>query len=240
MKMLMRMFAEEGALRWREVVDKSPLGYRNTLEVKNRLTAGLLVLWNAKRQFELTPESPYSEKYARKEIVRKTFNQFGIFSAELLSYYLRNEYKMGELRRILRELEEEGFLAKGFILEGSDKLHWFVREDVKQMQKRPGRFDAVLPSMDRLAFYLVPWVTQKLKMGSSWIIIRDGEIIGAASARGKRTDIRILRFEGSQDAWELLKDHCRSNGIRLKKEFVPIDEVEDYQAWYEKHLQSTG
>ena len=239
MMILMRMFAEEGALRWREVLDKSPLGYRTTLEAKNRLTAGLIVLWNHKRQFELAPESPYDQSLARKEIIRKTFDQFGVFSAESLAYYLRNEYKMGELRRILQELEKEGFLAKGYILEGSDKLHWFVRDDAEQMQKKPAKFDTVLPSMDRLAFYLVPWVTEKLKMGSSWIIIRDGDIIGAASARGKRADIRVLKFEGGQEAWELMKDHCRSNGIRIRKEFVDREDEEDYQEWYERHLRPT-
>jgi ATP-dependent Lhr-like helicase len=237
MKILIHMFAEEGALKWRDVVDKSPLGYHSTLDAKNRLTAALLIIWNAKRQFELAPDSPYSREYARKEIIRKTFEQFGVFSAEQLAYYLRNEYRMGELRRLLQELEEEGFLAKGYILEGSGRLHWFVKGDEEQMRKVPAKFDAVLPSMDRLAFYLVPQVAQKLKMGSSWIMIRNGEIIGAASARGKRTDIRVLRFEGSQDAWELLKDYCASNGIRMKKEFAAREEEEDYQEWYEKHLR---
>ena len=111
-----------------------------------------------------------------------------------------------------------------------------VKDDISQIRKKPAKFDAVLPSMDRLAFYLVPWVTQKLKIGSSWIIIRNGEIIGAASARGKRGEIRILKFEGSQKAWELLKNHCVSNGIRMKTEVKP--EAEDYQDWYEQHLRA--
>lgn len=240
MKILIQMFKEEGALKWREVLDKSPLGYRSTLETKSKLTASLIVIWNAKRQFELSQESPYRQTFARKEIIRKTFQQFGVFSAEHLSYYLRNEYKMGELRRILQELEKEGFLAKGFVLEGSDKLHWIVKDDLSQIRKKPAKFDVVLPSMDRLAFYLVPWTVQKLKIGSSWVVISDGEIIGAASARGRRGDIRVLKYEGSAKAWELFKDFCAENGIRVRKEFVKLEEEEDYQAWYEKHLQHTG
>ena len=55
---------------------------------------------------------------------KRLFDQFGIFSAEKLGLYTKGEYRMPEIRRILKELEDESVLVKGYLLEGSDKLHW--------------------------------------------------------------------------------------------------------------------
>jgi hypothetical protein len=95
--------------------------------------------------------------------------------------------------------------------------------------------------MDRLAFYLVPLVVKKFKIGTSWQVVSDGRLIGAARVRGKRREIKILKFEGSQEAWDILKDYSIEAGLRLKKKSSREDEPEDYQDWYERHLRpSTG
>ena len=225
------------------------LGYNATLEARKRLTAGLILLRDSENRYYLTPNTKYSPEFARKEVIRRIFRQFGIFSAEMLGFYIKGEYRMFELRTILQELEDEGFLVKGYFLRNgdlpgwqSDSLHWIVKEDVKQVQKRPVRFDVVLTARDNLAYYLVPMVGAKFGMGSSWIVISDGEMIGAASVQLKKTENRVMRFEGSRGAWDMLRSRSMELGKRLvlAKDKPEPSEADDVEDWYEKFVRPGG
>jgi hypothetical protein len=247
--MLMAMFKEEGPLRWGQMVALSPLGYANTLETRQRLAAGLFLIRNSDNDYCLTPDSKYETEYARKEVIRRMFQQFGIFSAEMLGFYVKGEYRMFEIRSILQELEDEKFLVKGYFLRSedapawqSDSLHWIVKEDVKRIQKKPEKFDVVLTARDNLAYYLVPFVGRKFGLGSSWISISNGEMIGAASIQLKKTENLVMRFEGSQEAWDMLRSRSMELGKRLmlakdKPQPTEDDGVED---WYEKFVRPGG
>jgi ATP-dependent Lhr-like helicase len=249
MEMLMAMFREEGPLKWSQMVALSPLGYVNTLETRQRLAAGLFLLRNSDNLYYLTPDSGYSTGFARKEVIRRMFHQFGIFSAEMLGFYVKGEYRMFEIRTILQELEDEGFLAKGYFLRSeeaphwqSDSLHWIVRKDLKRIQKRPVKSETVITARDNLAYYLVPFVGRKFGMGSSWIAISDGDIIGAASVQLKKTENLVMRFEGSREAWDMLRNHSAQLGKRFslakdKPQHTDADDVED---WYEKFVRPGG
>ncbi len=248
MRMLISMFEEEGHMSWGSMVRLSPLGYRSTLEVRQRLGYGLFLLRDSDNRYYLTPDTPHPKAYARKEVIRGIFRQFGTFTAELLGFYTKGEYRMFELRTILQELEEEGFLAKGYFLGSgdlprwqADALHWIVREDLEQLQKRPVKFDAVLTARDNLAYCLVPFVTQKFGIGSSWIAISDGEIIGAASVQLKKKENVAVRFGGSDRAWSMMRLHSMALGrkltLRPKEQQRKDDGVED---WYEQYVRPGG
>lgn len=249
MEMLMAMFKEEGPLKWSQMVTLSPLGYANTLETRQRLAAGLYLIRNSDNDYCLTPDSKYTKEFARKEVIRRMFQQFGIFSAEMLGFYVKGEFRMFEIRSILQELEDEGFLVKGYFLRSeeapawqSDSLHWLVRKDIKRIQKKPEKFDVVLTARDNLAYYLTPFVGRKFGLGSSWISISNGEMIGAASIQLKKTENLVMRFEGSQEAWDMLRSRSMELGKRLmlakdKPQPTEDDGVED---WYEKFVRPGG
>jgi ATP-dependent Lhr-like helicase len=248
MQMLISMFKEEGHMSWGNMVRLSPLGYRSTLEARQKLGYGLILLRDPENKYYLTPDSPHSKEYARKEVIRGIFRQFGIFTAELLGFYTKGEYRMFELRSILQELEDEGFLVKGYFLRHgdsprwqSDALHWVVKEDIEMLRKRPTGFEAVLTARDNLAYYLVPFVTQKFGIGSSWIAISDGEIIGAASVQIKKKENIAVRFEGNDRAWSLIRARSSELGKRLvlrpREGPREDDNVED---WYEQYVRPGG
>jgi ATP-dependent Lhr-like helicase len=234
MKYLVAMFEEEGPLKWREAIDKSPLGYKSTLEAKNKLTSGLWLLFSADKRYYLTDKSPYRRERARKELVKRAFDQFGIFSAEILAYYSTGLFKMTELRRILRELEDEGYLMKGFLLRGSDSLHWLVKEDVKKLKSRPEKFDAVLTFNDRLGFYLVPSLWRKFGLGSAWLFISNGKLIAAAKVWTKKGELHVTKYAGDERGWDILRQHSINVGMRVRKMLDEDKRKEEYEDWYEE------
>jgi hypothetical protein len=248
MSVLMKMLREEGPMKGSRMAGMSPLGYRGTMEARQRLTSALLALRDDENKYYLTPESKYEARFARKEVIRRIFRQFGVFSAEMLGFYTKGEYRMFELRTILQELEDEGFLAKGYFLRQeqgprwqADSLHWIVREDLKQIKKRSARFDAVLTARDNLAHYLTPYVAQKFGIGSSWVAISDGEIIGAASVQLKKKENIAMRFEGSPRAWDMIRKFSSDTGKRMvlagERKYIEADDVED---WYEQYVRPGG
>ncbi len=248
MRMLISMFEEEGHMSWGSMVRLSPLGYRSTLEARQRLSHGLILLRDSDNRYYLTPDSPHTGDFARKEVIRGMFRQFGIFTAELLGFYTKGEYRMFELRTILQELEDEGFLVKGYFLGGgdsprwqSDALHWVVKEDLDRLQEPPAEFDAVLTARDNLAYYLVPFVMQKFGIGSSWIAISGGEMVGAASVQLKKKENIAVKFEGNDEAWGMIRSFSMKLGKRLvlrpKEEPREDDGVED---WYEQYVRPGG
>ncbi|MDD4308267.1 MAG: crosslink repair DNA glycosylase YcaQ family protein, partial [Thermoplasmata archaeon] len=248
MEMLISMFRAEGHMSWGAMVRQSPLGYRGTLEARQKLGYGLILLRDSENRYYLTPDSPHQHAYARKEVIRRMFSEFGIFTAELLGFYTKGEFRMFEVRTILQELEDEGFLAKGYFLRHGDSprwqtdaLHWVVREDLEQLQKEPVKFDVVLTARDNLAYYLVPFVTQKFGIGTSWIAISDGEMIGAASVQLKKKENIAVKFAGSEEAWSMMRAHSSALGKRLvlKPAEAPREDdgVED---WYEQYTKPGG
>ncbi|MCK4266864.1 MAG: hypothetical protein KAX31_06255, partial [Thermoplasmata archaeon] len=236
---LISMFEEEGHLKWKEVLEKSPLSYRSTLDAKKRLTSGLFVLRDAENRYYLSAAAGTDRMGARKEVLKGIIHQFGIFSAEHLSLYTKGEFRMGEIRRVLRELEDEGTLVKGFLLEDSERLHWVLGADLDRLFRPPGKMDVVLTSEDRLAWYLLPRTQRKLGIGSSWVMIHDCDIIGAARVQRRKDEFPVKGFIGSQDAWNLLKAHAIQLGKRLRKVEDDAGKYEDHEEWYERYLRPT-
>ena len=248
MELLIAMFKEEGPMKSNRMADASPLGYNNTMEARQKLSAGLILLRDSENRYFLTQESKYNEAYARKEVIKGMFNQFGIFSAEMLGYYTKGEFRMFELRTILQELEDEGYLVKGYFLRDpngprwySDSLHWILKEDVRQIQKRPKNFEGVITPRDNLMHYLVPMVQGKFGMGSSWMIISESQIIAAAIIKAGKTEHILMKFRGDESARDILKQFSARLGKRFlvaKEEIVSdYDDVED---WYEKYTRPGG
>ena len=87
------------------------------------------------KRVRLVPPSTLSVPEARKEIVRHCFRNFGLFTAENLARFIRYELPMKELRSTLAELERDGFLVKGFLVDGDENVHWAMREDLGRIGK---------------------------------------------------------------------------------------------------------
>ncbi len=164
------------------------------------------------------PDNGMGEHQAKKELMRMAFRNFGIFSAENLSRFLGFIMPMRELRSMLAELEQDGMLVKGFLLEGDDTMHWMLADDVGSIKgiEAPDRF--VLTSDDNLAVYLqYPWIRNQF--GCTCNVIFEGvEMKAAYKARTRGKDIVIVEFTGDREARRTLNEHIRNLGLTLRDE----------------------
>ena len=119
-----------------------------------------LLGWKTKT--DPVPEIDMSVDEGRREIIRHIFRNFGVFSAENLSRFIRYEMPMKELRTILADLEKEGLLVKGFLIKDDDTVHWALRDDLDRIGEIKVNESFVLSPEDNLHFYLQPWIKQEV------------------------------------------------------------------------------
>jgi ATP-dependent Lhr-like helicase len=235
MRSVMRAIEDGRPVSRNQLFDRSVLGRKSTQEALKELTSGTIVYTDQNKRLRLVPEPEMSVHDARLEVVRHCFRNYGLFTAENLSRYLRGEFPMKELRNILAELEREGFLAKGFLVDGDESVYWAVRDDLARIGKARAAEQFVLGPEDGLHTYLTEWIRQSLG-GSYFSLIMDGpKVIGSFRGRVKASDIVLQDYHGTPDARAVLTRHLRAMGLTIRVEddpgTVPDWEVQDF---YEK------
>jgi ATP-dependent Lhr-like helicase len=142
---------------------------------------------------------------------------------------------MKDLRNILADLEREGFLVKGFLVDGEESVYWMLNEDVGRIGKVRATEQFVLGPEDGLHTYLAEWIRHNLG-GSYYSLIMDGpRILGSFRGRVKASDIVLQEYRGGPDARAVLTRHLRALGLTIRVE-DDADTVPDWevQAFYEK------
>jgi ATP-dependent Lhr-like helicase len=218
-----------------QLFDRSVLGHRATYDAIKELSNGTLIYQDQNKRVRLVPPSTLSVLEARREIIRHCFRNFGIFSAENLSRYTRYELPMKELRGILADLEKEGLLVKGFLVDGDESVHWMLREDLEQVGKVRTAEQFVLGPEDNLHTYLAEWIRQNLG-GSYFSLVMDGpRMIGSFRGRVKASDIVLQDFKGEKEARAVLTRYLKDNGLTIRVAEDP-NTIPDWevQAFYEK------
>ncbi len=235
MKMLLQVVQDGKPMSRNQLFDRSVLGHRATYDAIKELSNGTLIYQDQNKRVRIVPPSPLPVLEARREIIRHCFRNFGIFSAENLSRYTRYELSMKELRGILADLEREGFLVKGFLVDGDESVHWMLREDLKQIGKVRTREQFVLGPEDNLHTYLAERIRQDLG-GSYFSLIMDGpHMIGSFRGRIKASDIVLQDFKGEKEARAVLTRYLKDNGLTIRVAEDP-NTIPDWevQAFYEK------
>ena len=150
--------------------------------------------------------------------IKNIISQFGVFSAENLAMYTKFEYKIGEVRAILKDLEKEGYLKRGYFIQGDDTLYWIVNVDLEKL--RAGwdpRFPSVfvLPPDDRLATFLTPRIQERFRMGNCFVIFEAGIIIEAFKGRMGRNEIVLRDVRANTKGMEALRQFAYRRGLRI-------------------------
>jgi ATP-dependent Lhr-like helicase len=231
----MRTIRESKPMSRNQLFDRSPLGYRATYDALKAMNGATMIYVDQNKRVRMVPECDLTVDEARKEIVRHCFRNFGVFTAENLSRFIRYELSMKELRGILAELEREGFLVKGFLVEGDESVHWALREDLERIGKVKTTEKFVLGPEDALHTYLSERIRQDLG-GSYHSLVMDGpRVIGSFWGRVKATDVVLQDFKGDEEARTILNRHLRSLGLTARvADKVPTIPDWEVQAFYEK------
>lgn len=214
----------------KEILDNSVYGPDRTVEALNELSRHSVVYQDADSKYGLVQLRDMDRFEAMKEIARMHFRDFGVFSAENLSMFVGG--RMSVVRRILRELEDEGFLTKGFFLRDDSTLMWMLSEDVGKGTRRFTE-SFVLNSQDNLHIYLRDHI--KREVGSTKSVIFSGtRIIGSFKGKVCSSGAKVEEFEGSDRAERVLKEAAQSVGMRLDTERQREDDDWDVSEFYIK------
>ncbi len=235
MDMLLRVIREGKPMSRNQVFDRSPLGHRATYDAMKELTAGTFIHVDQNKRLRLVPDIDMTVAEARREVVRRLFRNYGIFTAENLQRYMRYEMPMKDLRTVLSELEDEGFLVKGFLMDGDDSVHWLLADDVGRIGTTAVKEQFVLSPEDNLHNYLQPWIKQMLGSSYHSLIMNGPRVIGSFRGKIKAKDMELQELNGGAEARAVLSAHLRSMGLTLRMP-EPSDAVPDWevQAFYEK------
>lgn len=151
------------------------------------------------------------------------FNEFGIFTAENLSMFL--DKHMYEVRSILRELEDEGFVKKGFFIVDNPTLHWMLSEDVG-LHQNEFTDCFVLNTQDNLYFYMKDYIKNECSASRS-VVFSGTHIIGSFKGSICSSGANIKDFEGSGLAKRTLREAARSVGKRIEIDKQDEDDEQD-------------
>jgi ATP-dependent Lhr-like helicase len=214
--MLENMPADE-AISAKNLFARLTLSREQFNDARKRLYEGLYIIRNPMNKYmRVGKYRNLTKQYARKYVLKRVFNNFGIFSAEVLSAFMKREYSMKELRRILHELEGENFIRKGFFKEGEDTLYWIKTEYLKMLDDSlEGKINyndlnyIIISPQDQLASYLSTTARELFGLSSCFIIVKNYELVGAFKVQQKQNKVEITDFNAPEDAWDAVEKYFR-------------------------------
>lgn len=214
----------------KDLVVLSPYSLKATTEAVSDLTKMSQIYQNGDSAYCVSGDSPLTQVEALKEIACWHFKDLGIFSAEMLAQFLN--CRMALARKVLSVLEDEGFVTKGFLLEGDPTLYWILTEDI-DARVRPFTGMFLLNTQDNLSLYLRDYI--KRECGSSVSVIFSGTtIIGHFKGKLTPTSAKVEEFEGSDMAKKFLEDLSHIYGVSLDKKRDDFDDDWDASEFYNR------
>ncbi|MDD4185276.1 MAG: ATP-dependent helicase, partial [Candidatus Methanomethylophilaceae archaeon] len=207
------------------IINASPLSAERTTEGLNNLSKASAVAQNPSGAYVEVPDNGMGHREALKEVTRKLFREFGIFSAETLSYFLQQR-KMHSVRDALANLEEEGFLFKGFFEEGSPTVYWMLAADVGKPVPEASGF-TILNTQDNLHVYLRHMGRTETSLS---VVFKGTETVGRFRGRITSEEAKVEEFEGTDEALAAVKDIAVSMGVRIDRGEKDEDEDKYWDA----------
>lgn len=229
-KTVLGIIRRDGSSSKKEILADSPYSDDVTSDALSELVRASVVGQRTDSRYVEVPDSGMDRHEALKEVARMHFRGFGSFPADLLSSFL--ECRMPETRRILAELEDEGFVQKGFFAEGDPTLRWMISDDVgRNLIGFAESF--VLNTQDNLSLYLRDMV--KREAGSAKAVIMQGtNVIGSFKGKVCPSGAKVEEFEGSDRASRVLKEAAQACGVRLESQREMEDDDWDVSEFYTK------
>ncbi len=221
----------------RTIYHLSPYSRPRTKEILEELYEGLLVTKDHNGRYVETPSCDLDTVEAKKKVVKWTFEIFGVFTAEKLSSYLGSDYRMKELRNILDDLVQEGYLCKGFLEEGDDSVYWMIKEDLKTLPEISFDKEGVITTKDRFNLYFRSEIKDRFDLGACNIVYQGPEFKAGFKATISSGEVNIKEYEGKKKHRKIIEDWAYENNMRVKSsDKKKKKKVSDYEIrkWYEK------
>ena len=227
---VMEMIRDRQPISRKEIIRNSPFSEERTLEMVSELTKASAICQDQDSFYYLVPPSRMGKEKAMKAIVKRHFKDFGMFSAEELAQFLT--LRMSVVRRMLAELEKEGYVAKGFLVRDDPAPRWILKEDTELMPE-PFNEMLLLNTQDNLHAFLRSMI--KRECGASECVVFDGtKIIGSFEGKISSSGAKVENFKGSDKAYKHMKEIARSLGVKMEEKKPQEDEDWDASEFYLK------
>ena len=232
MKKVLAVIREKQPVSRSKLIELSPFTMHETSEALRKLHTGSYVTRDASNRYRTINDSDLSVKEARKETLRQMFRAYGVITAENVSIMTRFAFTMAETRRLLRQLESDGFLVKGFFVKGDRRLHWALKDDVDAISNATFDTQFVLTPLDDLALFLREDVMRQWRVGSCYVVFDGTRMVGSFKARKRGAKLAIISFEGEDLAKDILEKFEEENELIAGEQEHRITD-EEILRWFE-------
>ena len=229
-KVMMQFIARLQPVPKKKIVMESPLSLERTNELFGELNKNSVICQGPDSGYSIVPDNGMSPLEAAKEVARMHFRDFGIFTAEGMATFLSS--RMGLTRRVLRELEDEGFITKGFFVRDDPTLRWMLTEDIGKSSRRAGE-SLIVNSQDNLSVYFRDMF--KIETGTARsVIVANNKVIGSFVGKITAAGTKVEDFKGNDRAARIMKETAQSVGSRLETQRQRDDDDWDVSEFYTK------
>jgi ATP-dependent Lhr-like helicase len=236
MEVLLRQLPKFDAVSRKELFERVEMDPKDFDEAFNSLYEGLYVVRNGQNKYLRIGESTETRQEARRIILERLVNNFGVVSAEGLARMTKHEFRMHEIRDYLSHQEAEGRLIKGFFIEGDETLYWMIKDDMENVTKIRCEESFVLSPFDQLALFLASEIRRKFRIGSCFVIFNRGEMKGAFKGTKKGNTLVLSQFVGGDQEQQILRAFERQWGLRVtaQEDGQKMDDWEIMRFWEEQ------
>ncbi len=229
-KALIKLLLAKQPMSKKSIINDSPLSLEHTTQALSELNRMSVIYQDSDSNYNIVEDRGIGQDEATLEIARMHFRDFGMFCAEDLSMFLSS--RMSVTRGVLRALEKEGFVKKGFFIKDDPTLRWMLAEDVGKITRRAGD-TFVLNTQDNLSVYFRDWIKSETGATRS-VIIANNRIVGSFVGKLCASGAKVDDFQGNDRAVRLLKEASQSVGMRLDTQRQRDDDDWDVSEFYMK------
>ena len=154
----------------------------------------------------------------RKEYIRKLVSKFPVITLRQLTQLAGPSFKPEELKAVLNSFEQDETLIKGFLIEDFHQVCWGRKELLQEAKSIAPIRDFVLPPSDPIAPYFNDIMKERFGFGSAYLVFRNAEPVAAFKANTRNKIIEVKDFEGSEQAWRIVKEFAWEHQMPIETE----------------------
>jgi len=235
-RLVLRIVKDQQPVRRERLLALSPLGEQATSEALRSLYTASQVFLDGAQSYVSPPRRRMARQKAWKKVVQRLFERYGIISAESLGVLIGHEIPMREVRAVLRSLEHDGYLVKGFLLSGSSTLYWCRSDLYPGLGKVGFAGTAVLPPNDDVVLYLRTSFRNLLPETGRYVVFSGPRPIGSFKARRREGKFEVSDLQGEPGVAELVAEFSKRIGLALAaKDVGRISEWEIADFYHRSH-----
>lgn len=178
--------------------------------------AGLLVQDYSAGFRSVIPVSVEDPRALRRDYLKRIAAEYPVLTLKQFGRLAGTPFKPEELKSVLHEMEADGELIKGFLVEDLHEICWGRKELLETAQGMAPMRDVVIPPSDPLAPYFTDLLRQRFGFGSAYLVFKDGEAVAAFKANTRDGVIDVTDYVGEESGVRVMKEFAWEHQLPVK------------------------